>query len=597
MKTPRPPRTVALDLAVVAAVAVVARVWFRVEVHSDPLFHLLAIDARSYVELARRFAGGDFLYGREALWFAPLYPTLLGAFFRVFGDSPEAYRLVQHALGVGTAAIGYLLGARWSRSAGWWAGGLLGVTPVLVFYENQLLYASFATFFVALFLWTFVRALQRDGALASGLAGVVLGLLALLRTNVVLFAPVALAFLAVRAPRANRIVAFGVGVGLVLGVVLARNGIGAGEWTPFTVNGGMILATGLAEDSVGARALARTPQDFGPGGAYQREAEAAVGRSLTLKEASDWHRARALAAVRDDPGRVAVLTWRKALLFLNAAEVDDQLSLPVLGPRATSLSWWPAPWAWFLLPAAFALPLVLARSTAGRGEAAVHLAFAVVWLGSLLPFFFAARYRLPVVVPLAVLGGAGVALAREHVATRRWGPLVAGTALAGLLAVGVFRDSGVRSDPGFVWNALGAALRDDGRPAAAVDALRRAEAVSPELPAIHVNLGLAQLDLGRLAEAEAAARRATELDPELAGGWRVLGTVLARQERYGEALEAFRRDVQRAPHDAQAWRNFAQALWVTGRREEAVYAGREVVSRGDRSFAAVLERWISESAP
>jgi hypothetical protein len=66
------PRGLERDVVLVAAVAALLRVLFWVETHSDPLFSILAIDGRSYVDLATRFASGDWGWGRETLWFAPL---------------------------------------------------------------------------------------------------------------------------------------------------------------------------------------------------------------------------------------------------------------------------------------------------------------------------------------------------------------------------------------------------------------------------------------------------------------------------------------------------------------------------------------------
>ncbi|HMB69774.1 MAG TPA: GlcNAc transferase, partial [bacterium] len=122
------------DLRIVFLVAVAVRAVFLADTRGDPLFRILVLDARSYFELAQRFAAGDWLYGTEPLWFAPLYPTLLGSLFRLIGPRPDVAILLQHLLGALTAVVVTAAGRRISARVGLAAGLLLSAHPVLVFY-------------------------------------------------------------------------------------------------------------------------------------------------------------------------------------------------------------------------------------------------------------------------------------------------------------------------------------------------------------------------------------------------------------------------------------------------------------------------------
>ncbi|MCA9751771.1 MAG: glycosyltransferase family 39 protein [Gemmatimonadetes bacterium] len=582
--------------------AFLLRLLFRLEVHGDPLFGILAIDSRSYVELARRFAAGDWFFGSEPLWFAPLYPVLLGAFFRIFGEHLSAVVWIQHGLGVGSAVLAAGLGLRFGRLAGWVAGLLVAVTPVAIAYESQLLYTSLATFLTAVALTAWLRADDRETDRPSALAGLALGALALLRTNVVLFAPVAALFLFRRRPGGwRRPAAFVGGLALVLAGVLLRNGLAAGVWTPLTVNGGMILATGFAEDARGGRALERTPNDFGPGGAYQREAERATGRAMTLAEASDWHRARTMERITADPGAAVRGLGRKLLLFANAAEIDDNLGYEMLRPRSGLLRLWPKPWLVFFvlgfLGAGFAVAARAGAERAGGRRAALGLAaFTIVWMLSLLPFFVTARYRLPLIVPLAALAGYAVGEIRDRWRARRFRGLAgAGVAVVALAFLGA-RDPGVRADPGMTWNAIGAALHESGRSDEALDVLDRATRARPDLAGPWVNRALALGSLGRLPEAIESARRATEAEPDVAAGWRALGAFLAQSGDYAAARVAFERDVSLAPQDPVAWTNVARIRAATGDLPGAVEAGESAIRFGAAQLAGEVAQWKAEAA-
>lgn len=587
----------ARDAALAFALALVVRLLFRLEIAGDPLFSVLVIDARSYDRLARGIAAGDF--GAAPLWYAPLYPTLIGLFYRVFGPIPSAIPWMQHGLGAGTAALGVLLGARFSRTAGRVAGGMLALSPVLMHYEGQLLYASGAVFLTALFLLLWLRAMDRGGARTAVASGLAFSALLLLRTNAVLFLPVAAVLLfRRRGPRPTLL--FGGASVLLLLPVLLYNGMAGGSWTPFTVNSGMIFATGFSEDSLGGRAMSRTPDDFGPDGAFQREAERRTGRSMTLAEASDFHRAEAMRRIRERPAWALGLTLRKLRLLASAREIDDNLGLPAASDRALLLRLWPASWAFFLVAGAAGATMLLRRPASRARTDGVALGlWILVYGGSLLLFFVNARYRLPLLVPLAVLSGVAVGEAVDLARAGRWRELALPGLVAAIVAVPAFADPGVRADPSQVWSAVGASFLHDGRPAEALAILDRAVAADASNAAARHHRAMALAALGRPDEALVAAREATARDPELPDAWLLQGTLLARAGRLQEALPAFERAVSLAPRDAGALRNVAQALAGLERWSEAADVGRRAVEAGEADLAPRVETWerAAQSGP
>lgn len=577
-------------------IALAYRALFLLETHSEPLFSILAIDAQFYHDLASRFAAGQ--YGTEPLWYAPLYPVLLMLLFRIGGTDPQVVVALQFVLGAGTAAVGVLLGSRVSRTVGRITGGVLALSPVFVFYENQLLYASLAVFFTALFLLALLRAMDAATtpvrARALG-AGVAFGLLLLLRTNALLFTPFAMAALYWKGG-VRRAAWFGLGLVLVLTPVLLRNGLVSGAWTPLTVNGGMIFATGFAEESIGGRALQRTPYDFGPDGAYQREAQRRTGRDLTLAEASDWYRKDTLQRIRMDPAWAARLTLKKVRLLLSSREVDDNLGFPFLRERARTLRWLPSPWAVVMLPAVAGLVVLIRRRDLRRFDGWVLAAYAAVYAASLLLFFVNARYRLPMVVPAAVLAGMGVESLVATARSGRWRDWLWPGAAVVLFAFPVLRDPGVRANPAFLASAVGAALVQQGHAQEGLRYVDQAIALEPGLAGAHQNRATALLALNRPAEAFDAAVEATRLDPELFEPWMTIGAVLAREGRLAEALPAFQQAVGLRPDHLGALRNLAQALGGTGQWAEAAAVGQRAVAAGAADLIPRVNEWSARSA-
>jgi tetratricopeptide (TPR) repeat protein len=578
------PRGLERDVVLVAAVAALLRVLFWVETHSDPLFSILAIDGRSYVDLATRFASGDWGWGRETLWFAPLYPALLGVIFLVSGPEPDLIRVLQHGLGVGTALLGMRLGARFSPRAGLVAGLLLALSPVLVFYEHQLYYPSVAVFVTALFLVVLL------GGGRAFVAGLLLGVLGLARSNALLFLPVGAAWLVHREGKRAGIL-FVAGGLTALAPVILRNGVLSGAWTPLTVNGGMIFATGFGDEALGGRSLLRRPEDFGPQGAFHREAEQLAGREMTLAEASRFHRERALSWIVDHPGATAELTLRKLALLFHVRETDDNLGFPFVRERARTLSWWPGPWAWFLVGAGAGVFRLGLRPGRVGAEGRLLTLFILTYSASLLMFFVNARYRLPLVVPAAVLAGVAVDEGWRALRSSRARGWVAPLAAAIACLFLALRDPGVRADPALNLVAVGGALQDEGRPAEALAFTERAIEIDPTVAGAHQNRALALRSLGRGDEALGSAKEATRLDPDLAPAWMTLGTLLAEAGRVSEAVPAFRRAAELEPENPGALVNLAQALAATGDLEGAIELGRRAEQLGVTAIAPRLRAW------
>jgi hypothetical protein len=615
MRLSRPPVP-----AAVFVVALVVRIAFAIDVRGEPLFSILAVDARSYFELASRFASGDWFYGREALWFAPLYPTALGALFRAVGPEVAVARAIQFLLGAGTAALGAALAGRVSRRAGAVAGGLLALSPVAIFYEGQLLYTSLAVFLTALFLQCLLRVPgagsagspkragpsktagpSTGGRRAAGLrraagAGLVLGVLGLVRSNALLFLPLGALWLARGKGGASRAAAFTLAALCALAPVLLRNGLVAGEWTPMTVNGGMIFATGFNDESLGGRALLRSPDDFGPHGAFHREASRGMGREVTLAEASGYHRDRAVAWIRSHPGETLRLTARKLALLATREEIDDNLGFDLVRPSSRVLHWLPVSWPWFVIPGVFgAVAGWRLRGSSGQ-MVRILVLYSAVYCGSLLMFFVNARYRLPLAVPLAVLAGVGVesaAVAWRHRTVRA---LAAPAAAAALIAVFAFRSPGVRADPALSLVAVSAALERDGRHEDALVLGDRAIALNPSVAGAHQNRAVSLLALERPEEALAAAEQAVRLDPDLSQAWLTVGALNARAGRFDRAAGAFRRATELSPQSAPAWDNLARSLAALGDFQGALGAAGRGEALGSGALRDLRPEWTRRAA-
>lgn len=119
------------------------------------------------------------------------------------------------------------------------------------------------------------------------------------------------------------------------------------------------------------------------------------------------------------------------------------------------------------------------------------------------------------------------------------------------------------------WYEWGCDL-EDGAPAQAKDAYRRALALDPAHPGANLNLGRLLHQAGDPAAAEAHYRRALEARPGDAVALFDLGVALEDRGRPAEALASYRRALEVEPGLGDAHHNAARLCERLGRRAEAV---------------------------
>jgi tetratricopeptide (TPR) repeat protein len=414
------------------------------------------------------------------------------------------------------------------------AAGLAAIYGPFLFYDVQLLKESPAVAVTAFLLWALAAARARPSFGRWLGAGVLAGVLALLRENALLIVPF-LALLAWRHPRRQFLRDGGA---LLLGTVLAlapvalRNAWIGGEPLPTTSQGGVNFYIGNNAQADG------TYRPIVPGKqipALERQeptrvAEAALGRRLSAGEVSRYWLRQALAWARENPGAYLRLQLHKLRLFWSWYEQPDAvdyyyarslsplLRLPLLEFGGAALL--------------VAVGLLLARRR--LKPFAPALVFTLAWCASTVVFFLFSRYRLPVVPALLLLGAVPVA---AGVAAFREGRRQAGLGLALLLL---------------------AAL-----------ALPRLAGFAPRLDLVHYNLARLAEDRGQPEEAAAHYRAALASNPADFLSYLNLGNLAARSGNLPAALGLYDRAATLEPRSDDAQSNLGGAYLAMGRLPEA----------------------------
>lgn len=543
------PRTAAL---VLVGGALALRLAHVLTLGDYPLFHVLPLDSESYDAWAGRIVAGEWMRDRP-FYQAPLYAYFLAGLHALSGGDLLLPRIVNAFLGAGTVAMVLRLGTHcFGTSAGRWAAALCALHATFLFEEGKVMKTSLGVFLASATLVALVEARKDEARRARWLAaaGVLGGLAALVRENFVLFLVAIAGWILVR--RGVRAAApLVAGAALALLPATLHNLAVSGEFHLITSQAGQNLYTGLHPGNPHGGYLVpdfvrRSPRfeetDFAA------EAERRAGRTLSAGEVSRYWLRESLRVAADDPGRTATLFVRKLGLLFHRSEIPDDEDIRFLRRWAPALR---LPLVGFGPIAVLGL-LGMAIALRRRVAPPELVIFVGVYSVSVAMFFVFSRYRLPLVVPLAVFAGLAIERLTAAARGRRWRPLGIGIAGAAALALVVYRPLDVAGGLENSYLSVGIAEEVRGNDRAALEEYSAGLALAPDHPKL--------------------LRRAAHLafDRDAAVGDRVTP----------ETMDLLRRAVAAQPDDVELRGRYGIALAADGQPAAAAAQFRAILEIG-----------------
>ena len=246
------------------------------------------LDSAYYDRMARDIVAG--VARDQPFFMGPLYPYLLAVVYRVSDHSVFLVRILQALGGAAVVALTHVLGRRLFRpSVGLLAAVLLMLYGPATFYEGQLLMMWLGTLLNVAALVVLIRTADGRSLRMPVIAGVLLGLSALARANVLAFVPVAAAwlFFSVGGPhRVRRVLGFAAAVVVSVAPATLHNLVVDGDFVLITSNGGVNFYIGNSAEATGIygppRGLDLAEDPTSP----HRYAGEALGRDVSASEAS-----------------------------------------------------------------------------------------------------------------------------------------------------------------------------------------------------------------------------------------------------------------------------------------------------------------------
>ena len=536
-----------LWLGLIFIVALVVRLIYIWQARSSPVFDQPQMDPLFHHEWAQAFAAGE-TFWKAPYFRAPLYPWFLGVIHWLFGsDNLLAPRIIQAVIGSLSCGLLYLIGRDvFSRTVGVIAGLAAATYWIFMYFDAELLIPVLIVFLDLLLLWLLLRLGDRRRPVMWGVCGLVMGLSAIARPNILLLAPALVAWVFVlHRPHWRR--ALGYSFLLFIGCILPilpitiRNYVVGHEFVLIASQGGVNFYIGNNAHSDGCSAIIKgDPPQWWP--CYEAQiarAEKAEGRKLTGTEVSRWYFRQALRFWRQQPAAAARLTIEKLGFFWSHWELTNNQDLRFVATHFTPIARYLPLGFWIVGPLGM-LGVVLSLR---RAKALFPLwGFVLIYMTSVVMFFVTARYRVPVAFVLILLGSHAVCWFLREVRARHWRAL----GLAGALLL-VMALVAARTPPGV----------DEG------------------MVQGHQQMGAALVGAGRYAEAEEIlsefVKRAPEVNhPINETMWCLLGSARFEQQKYAEAVPDFERALELRPYYPEARIHLVYCLLALNRVEEAV---------------------------
>lgn len=552
-------------LLIVLAIAFVLRLVVAVQIDSLPLSAKPQYDSLEYLAWAQHVAAGDFSWPVPPPH-GPGYPYFLGALLALFNGSVFAARVVQAMLGTLTCFFIAQSAKRWwGERAGIAAGALLAVYAPLIWIDVSMLAEGLLIALTAAAIWCV--ATERHPLII----GVLVGLAALVRPTALIELPL-FAYAGARTWRMRG--ALALTCAAVIAPVTIVNARAMHAFVPIQAFGGMNTYLGnspLRDGLPSAR----------PGGEWDK---------LESQGDDAYFVAKTKGEIAAHPLQWLALLAKKTVRTLQNDEIRDTHSFYFFADRIPLLRFLPT------------FTLLFALAAGGLLVKRPHQRFALIYtllaMLSCVVLVVASRYRMPMVLGLALLGALAidelfvrrrlamiVTMVIAAVVTRVWPhppshnlaeewSLTAKSLLADKKSdeaeTAARRAIGIDANSALAWDQLGAILATRGKRDGAAAAFAHAVALNPDFERAHVHRGRLMLDSHDARGAVAELRRATALDPHDPVAAQALGNALVQSGDFKAAVAEYERLTTLDPHNAAVLLQLARLEGVLGRPAEGL---------------------------
>jgi tetratricopeptide (TPR) repeat protein len=385
------------------AFSFILRLIYLLQMNSNPYFASPVMDALYHDLWAQSIAQGNWI-GDQVFFRAPFYPYLLGFIYRIFGHNYFIPRLIQHLIGSFSVILIYFLARKlFNRKVATLSAVLASIYGVLIYFEDELLLDYLLVFFGVLLALFLYQAEEKSKGSRFFVAGLVAGLFAITRPNILIFIPFVLVWiLLLLKANLKRKIAFSlfflIGLLVLILPITVRNSLVGKDFVLISSQGGINFYIGNNQQADGTSAFL---PPYGDDWEYQDaayEVQKGTGKIPKPSEVSDYFLKKGLDFITHSPQKFFSLFLKKTYLFLNSFEISNNQDFYFVRQYSSLIRLLPVGF-WIIGPLGL-LGMVL--SLKSWRKYFLILTLVLFYSFSVLLFFVNSRFRLPVLPFLIV---------------------------------------------------------------------------------------------------------------------------------------------------------------------------------------------------
>ncbi len=402
--------------------SLIINIIYLLELRKSPLFYFPQMDAFYHLEWANKILSGD-LIGKEVFFRAPLYPYFLALILKITSGNLLLARFLQVSVGSVSVILVYFVSYRFfSRKVAISSSIIASIYAPLIYFNCEFLIVPLIVFLDLLIILSLYKALKTSTFRNWCITGLLTGLSAIARPNILLPAlllPLFLFFYFKKKLLKNTF-AFFVGIFLIIFPVFLRNYIVGKDFVPIASQAGVNFYIGNNLQSDGMTAIVPGTRGTWWGGYHDaiRIAEKETGRKLKPSQVSNFWTKKGIEFIVHSPVSFIKLTIRKFFLLLSGMEISNNKDIYFFKRYSRLLNFliWKLsikippsskiPFFIFGFPFSLLLPFSIygiILSMNKKDKEKLLLFFLIVTYSiSIIIFFVNSRYRIPI-IPIVIM--------------------------------------------------------------------------------------------------------------------------------------------------------------------------------------------------
>ena len=393
-------------LSFVFAIALIVRLIYVWQIRSMPFFDAPIIDAEMYDLKAIKILQSA--AEKKPFYQAPLYSYFLALIYRIFGHDYLVPRLLQSAIGAINCVMVALIGKRlFGGREGLLAGCIAALYGPLIHFEGELLRPVLIIFF-GLSTILCILSWSEDRPIWAAIAGLLMGLSAITRENILIVLPVIVIYLWMSSKQSRwhapvLLIALTI---IPIIPVTVYNYKKSGDLVPVSTQGGMNFYVGNSAHSDRLTGLQ-------PGIEWKKMAFSSreeLGPDPKPSEFQSWFIKKALKDIYQSPTEWIGKLVKKLYLVFYGEELTPNSNLDLYRERSSLLRILIFKCGPLFIPFGLLFPFFVL----GIGAKGAHrdkwllIGFIIAYSLSLMLFHVRARYRVPIVPLMIPFAAAGI---------------------------------------------------------------------------------------------------------------------------------------------------------------------------------------------